>query len=121
MRLRSKNLTGVVQPLPYVDQFLSQQGFTKMDDGSSLTYYATIYDSSTSNSYYLSIPTFITSLSCSPHQPAVKMGFPRLQKKPRYGGDQEQMIPLAVIQAAEHKLAEIADYLTRVNRDQVRS
>jgi len=114
MQIKSKALTGVVQPLSYVDKMLRQQGFYRAGGGDSPTYDVVIYDSATSTSYFLRIPTNYTQSPIGKGELAVRLGQPYLEAKFYMNGapDESFYIPAAVRQAAEHKLAEIADYLS---------
>ncbi len=112
MQLKSKTLTGVVQPLSFVDKMLRQQGFRRVKDHSPV-YDVVIYDSATSTSYFLRIPTSIAQGFSGKGELTVKIGRPYLETKFYINGEDEDfVIPLSVKRAAEHKLAEIADYLT---------
>ncbi|USG67325.1 hypothetical protein NDK47_08645 [Brevibacillus ruminantium] len=114
MRLKSKNLTGVVQPLSYVDKMLRQQGFSPTG-GDDPTYHVEIYDSATSSSYFLRIPANFTSRPTDTGEMTVKLGHPYLEAKLYLNTtiDDLLIIPKEIREAAEHKLAEIGDYLSR--------
>ncbi len=122
MKLKSKTLTGVVQPLAYVDEILRQQGFRRAGGdlppraGVDLppTYDVLIYDSATSISYFLRIPTSFPHKYTDSSEPTVKLGQPYLEAKTSVtaGEDEYILIPQAIRQAAEHKVAEVADYLS---------
>jgi hypothetical protein len=114
MRLKSKNLTGVVQPLSYVDKMLRQQGFHRSGGDSPPTYDVVIYDSATSTSYFLRIPTNYTSTTTGKGELTVKLGHPYLEAKfyMHATAEDQFVIPKEIREAAEHKLAEIADYLS---------
>lgn len=62
MRLKNKTLTGVVQPLSYVDKMLRQQGFHRSGGDSMPTYDVVMYDSASSSAY------FCASLRTTPAQ-----------------------------------------------------
>jgi len=113
MQLKSKSLSGVVQPLSYVDSMLRQQGFTRSAGKSSPAYDVVIFDSSTSTSYFLRIPTRYQIPFSSNGELKVRFGQPYLEAKEKLKALSRQVtfIPTPVRQAAEHKLAEIADYL----------
>lgn len=115
MQLRSKTLTGVVQPLSFVDNMLRQQGFHRAGGESTPTYDVMIYDSATSRSYFLRIPANYSQNSSGKGEITVKFGHPYLEAKFFLNNVSEEQffIPLAIRQAAEHKLAEIADYLSK--------
>ncbi|WP_232698281.1 hypothetical protein [Brevibacillus daliensis] len=114
MQLESKALIGMVQPLSNVDQTLVQQGFRRIGNNNSPVYDATIYDSSTSMTYYLRIPTHFAPFQGEQSEPSVKIGSPYLKcKKAMRNSRDGLVIPRAIKAAAEHKLAEIADYLSR--------
>ncbi|MGC5326639.1 hypothetical protein [Brevibacillus sp. SYSU BS000544] len=113
MQLRVKSLSGVIQPLSYVDKTLRQQGFRRMGSDDTPVYDVVIYDSATSTSYFLRIPTSISHHNFSGKgELTVKIGRPYLESKFVLEGNSEEfIIPQAIRHAAEHKLAEIADYL----------
>jgi hypothetical protein len=115
MQLKNKSLTGVVQPLSYVDKMLRQQGFHRAGGERTPTYDVVIYDSATSTSYFLRIPTNYTNTSTGRGELTVKLGHPYLEAKfCMHNTPEEQfVIPKAIREAAEHKLAEIADYLSK--------
>jgi hypothetical protein len=114
MRLKNKNLTGVVQPLSYVDKMLRQQGFHRSGGDGMPTYDVVIYDSATSSTYFLRIPTNFTNTTTGKGELTVKLGHPYLEAKFYMNSASEELffIPKAVREAAEHKLAEVADYLS---------
>ncbi|QDS33223.1 hypothetical protein [Brevibacillus brevis] len=114
MRLKNKTLTGVVQPLSYVDKMLRQQGFHRSGGDSMPTYDVVMYDSASSSTYFLRIPTNYTSTTTGKGELNVKLGHPYLEAKFYMNTASEEVffIPKAVREAAEHKLAEIADYLS---------
>ncbi|QQE75676.1 hypothetical protein KDJ56_06965 [Brevibacillus composti] len=114
MRLKSKNLTGVVQPLAYVDKMLRQQGFSP-SGGDTPSYHLVIYDSATSSSYFLRIPATITGKPTDTGELTVRLGRPYLEAKMylHTPGEEFLAIPKEIREAAEHKLAEIGDYLSR--------
>ncbi|MFS0557275.1 hypothetical protein [Brevibacillus fortis] len=114
MRLKNKTLTGVVQPLSYVDKMLRQQGFHRSGGDSMPTYDVVMYDSASSSAYFLRIPTNYTSTTTGKGELNVKLGHPYLEAKFYMNTSSEEIffIPKAVREAAEHKLAEIADYLS---------
>jgi hypothetical protein len=114
MQLKSKTLTGLVQPLSYVDKMLRQQGFHRTGGESTPTYDVVIYDSATGTSYFLRIPANYIDSSSGKGELTVKLGHPYLEAKFFMHNTSEEnfVIPLAIKQAAEHKLAEIADYLS---------
>lgn len=115
MQLKSKTLTGLVQPLSYVDKMLRQQGFHRAGGDITPTYDVMIYDSATGTSYFLRIPANYTGNSWGKGELTVKLGHPYLEAKFDMQNTNEEnfTIPLAIRQAAEHKLAEIADYLSK--------
>jgi hypothetical protein len=113
MHLRNKTLTGVVQPLSFVDKMLRQQGFRRVGEDNTPLYDVVIYDSASSTSYFLRIPISITQGCSGKGELSVKIGQPYLEAKILlHGNDEHVIIPPAVRNAAEHKLAEIADYLS---------
>lgn len=114
MRLKNKTLTGVVQPLSYVDKMLRQQGFHRSGGDSMPTYDVVIYDSASSSTYFLRIPTNFTNTTTGKGELTVKLGHPYLEAKFYMNAASEELfyIPKAIREAAEHKLAEIADYLS---------
>ncbi|MGO0062173.1 hypothetical protein ACTID9_19425 [Brevibacillus fluminis] len=105
MILKSKTLRSVAQPLSSIDKLLRQQGFRPAAGEHPPMYDVVIYDSATNCSYFLRIPTNI--LHDHPHsgEVIVKFGTPSLESKAL------STIPDEIRQAAEHKLAEVADYL----------
>jgi|GEM_PF-550551 len=112
MQLKSKTLTGVVQPLSVVDRMLRAQGFRRVGAEQTPVYDVVIYDSATNSSYFLRIPTSITQGFSGKGEITVKIGHPYLEAKILLQGSEEHFtIPPAIKRAAEHKLAEIADYL----------
>lgn len=115
MQLRNKSLTGVVQPLSYVDKMLRQQGFHRAGGENTPTYDVVIYDSATSTSYFLRIPTNYTHNNSGKGELTVKLGHPYLEAKfyMHNAFDEHYVIPKSIREAAEHKLAEIADYLSK--------
>ncbi|MGE7273283.1 hypothetical protein ACQKK5_17700 [Brevibacillus panacihumi] len=114
MRLKNKTLTGVVQPLSYVDKMLRQQGFQRSGGDSMPTYDVVIYDSASSSTYFLRIPTNFSSQDTGKGEQTVKLGHPYLEAEFMMSTETEEFffIPKSVREAAEHKLAEIADYLS---------
>lgn len=114
MRLKNKTLTGVVQPLSYVDKMLRQQGFQRSGGDSMPTYDVVIYDSASSSTYFLRIPTNFSSQDTGKGEQTVKLGHPYLEAESMMSIETEEFffIPKSVREAAEHKLAEIADYLS---------
>ncbi|MBO8164942.1 MAG: hypothetical protein H0Z34_14700 [Brevibacillus sp.] len=112
MQLRSKSLTGAIQPLSFVDAMLRQQGFRRVGEEHAPLYDAIIYDSATSISYYLRIPTSVIPSRTGQDEQTLKIGQPYIESKPpAQGGEKDGIIPGAILRAAEYKLAEIADYL----------
>lgn len=113
MQLRVKTLTGVIQPLSFVDKTLRQQGFRRMGHEDTPLYDVVIYDSATSTSYFLRIPTSLSTHNFSGKgELTVKIGKPYLESQFMLEDSSgEFIIPQAIRHAAEHKLAEIADYL----------
>ncbi|HEY2421497.1 MAG TPA: hypothetical protein VGI04_08780 [Neobacillus sp.] len=85
--------------LSRVHSILISQGFTKIGFGQSVTYRATLRDSSTESVYWLEIP--VDEYHKGPNE--ARLGKPLL-----YG---EERIPNPVREAAESKVLEIADYL----------
>ncbi|WP_400164832.1 hypothetical protein ACAF76_006115 [Brevibacillus sp. TJ4] len=114
MRLKNKTLTGLVQSLSYVDKMLRQQGFQRSGGVGMPTYDVVIYDSASSSSYFLRIPTSLSNESTGKGELTVKLGHPYLEAKFCLGTPSDELffIPKAVREAAEHKLAEVADYLS---------
>lgn len=105
MILKSKALRSVAQPLASIDKLLRQQGFRPAAGEEPPTYDVILHDSATNCSYSLRIPTNF-SHECPKKGKIVKLGSPSLETKA------SSSIPEEIRQAAEHKLAEIADYLT---------
>jgi hypothetical protein len=113
MRLKNKTLTGVVQPLSYVDKMLRLQGFQRSGGDATPTYDVVMYDSASSRKYFLRIPTNFSQTTTGKGELTVKLGHPYLEAKFYLNASEEVFfIPKAVREAAEHKLAEIADYLS---------
>ncbi|MDR7316588.1 hypothetical protein [Brevibacillus nitrificans] len=114
MRLKNKTLTGVVQPLSYVDKMLRLQGFSRSVGDATPTYDVVMYDSASSSTYFLRIPTNFANTTTGKGELTVKLGHPYLEAKFYMNSASEEVffIPKAVREAAEHKLAEIADYLS---------
>lgn len=81
MRLKNKTLTGVVQPLSYVDKMLRQQGFHRSGGDGMPTYDVVMYDSASSSTYFLRIPTNFTTSSTGKGEMTVKLGHPYLEAK----------------------------------------
>ncbi|ATO48436.1 hypothetical protein P4V86_08550 [Brevibacillus laterosporus] len=114
MQLECNTLVGMVQPLWYVEKTLLEQGFRRNKNQDSPTYNAMIYDSSTGMTYYLRIPTRHTGLKEIKDEEMIKIGSPYLKIKMASRTSREGLlIPRAIKAAAEHKLAEIADYLSK--------
>ena len=113
MRFKIKSLTGVMQPLSHVDKILRQQGFQR-SGGTKPTYGIVIYDSASSSTYFLRIPTRVSSGGTGKGELAVKFGLPYLEAKFCMSTPSEKtfFIPKAVREAAVHKLAEVGDYLS---------
>lgn len=105
MQLQHLSFAGVVQQSSSVDSFLQQQGFRKHHRQNTLFYDTLIQDSSTRASYALRIPFTL-------HDPYIRFGTPYLVKKMFLEKLHPRLhIPWSVWRSAEHKLAEIADYL----------
>lgn len=97
------------RPLEKVDSILKSQGFTKIGFGHSIKYRAAMRDSSTESTYWLEIP-----VSQHPLEPDhAKLGRPSLH-------GEKGSIPKSIIQAAESKLHEIADYMkTKIGKRKI--
>lgn len=91
------------------------KGFTAPAATAPPTYDVVIYDSATSTSYFLRIPTNYTSTTTGKGELTVKLGHPYLEAKfyMHATAEDQFVIPKEIREAAEHKLAEIADYLSR--------
>lgn len=78
------------------------------------TYDVVMYDSASSSTYFLRIPTNFTNTTSGKGELTVKLGHPYLEAKFYMNTASEELffIPKSVREAAEHKLAEIADYLS---------
>ncbi|AUM66443.1 hypothetical protein C0R09_19015 [Brevibacillus laterosporus] len=114
MQLECNTLVGMIQPLWYVEKTLLEQGFHRSKSQDSPTYNAMIYDSSTGMTYNLQIPTRHTVSKECENEETIKIGSPYLKLKTALRTSQEDLlIPRAIKAAAEHKLAEIADYLSK--------
>lgn len=105
MILKSKTLRSVAQPLSSIDKLLRQQGFRPTVGEHPPMYDVVIYDSATNCSYFLRLPTNISHDCPVSGESIIKFGSPSLEAKAL------SSIPDEIRQAAEHKLAEIADYL----------
>lgn len=118
MQLECNALVGMVQPLWYVDKTLLDQGFRRNNNQDSPTYNAMIYDSSTGITYHLRIPTRHTVINEFDDEKTIKIGSPYLKLKMASRTSRESLlIPRAIKAAAEHKLAEIADYLGKPHQE----
>ncbi|MBO8170496.1 MAG: hypothetical protein H0Z33_01215 [Bacillaceae bacterium] len=108
MQLSRKNLAGAITSFGLVDRFLTRQGFRRKTRRGELMYGMRMEDSSTQSVYLLIIPVKMERMvnGGSTTTDHVRIGCPYLDQ--RKNGS---VIPLSVRQAAEHKLAEIADYL----------
>ncbi|MFF2446503.1 hypothetical protein ACFVSW_05300 [Neobacillus sp. NPDC058068] len=100
--MQTKSLVFEKKPLAKVHSILTSQGFTMTGIDESVKYRAPLRDSSTESIYWLEIP--IDQNASGPND--AKLGVPSL-----YG---ENRIPLPVMDAAESKLYEIADYLRNI-------
>ncbi|GAA4703609.1 hypothetical protein [Brevibacillus fulvus] len=113
MQLRNKALSGVVQPLTYVDRMMRQQGFQLTWADGIPSYGMRIYDSATNTSYFLRMCIHYTRHVNRNGEQIVKLGAPSLEANVSANKRQieRSAIPLPIRQAVEHKLAEVADYL----------
>lgn len=112
MHLTRKSLSGCVNSLSLVDRLLTQQGFKRRDRMGLPSYDMRIEDVATSCVYCLIIPLKWEGEKTSSirhesqYERTVRIGNPYFEQK-----KDESQIPASVKQAAEHKIAEIADYL----------
>lgn len=121
MRLTRKSLSGAMQPLSLVDRILTQQGFRRKQRLGEPLYDMKMQDSATKTIYFLRIPVKLEKGS-TPNEPQVRIGCPYIDQKKEMKRNSRPApvtdeIPVSIMQAAEHKLAEIADYL----KTQIRS
>lgn len=110
MEFEKSLLNGMVKPFSAVDQMLQSQGFSRR--GSiRFTYNMQIEDAASHTLYYLRIPARHT-VNHNSDESLLKLDRPYIGKE--RGPDRYRpgrRIPLAVIEAAQHKIAEVASYL----------
>lgn len=110
MELEKSLLNGMVKPFAVIDHILQSQGFSRRGD-QTVTYHIHIEDTASHTVYFLRIPAH--------HKGGKGTDGALLQLDRPYVGklrgpsrfQSTQHIPKAVIEAAQHKLAEIASYL----------
>lgn len=111
-----KNLiNGMVKPFSEVDQMFQSQGFSRRGS-ETVTYHIRILDAASNTMYYLRIPARRTE-NKNNGTTLLRLEQPYIGKL--QGPDRFQpvwQIPQAVVEAAQHKLAEIASYLHSVKR-----
>lgn len=126
MQFMKSPLSGTTKPLSLVDRMFVQQGFTRKQSLGEPVYNMKMEDTATSSVYFLRIPVKTDQAAAGKQgEPLVRIGHPYLNQKQgtrnvsrsRNGGHD---IPLSITRAAEHKLAEIADYLKVIDRQAVR-
>lgn len=106
-------LNGMVKPFSEVDQMFQSQGFSRRGNR-TVTYNIRIADAASNTAYYLRIPTRRTE-NKDDDTALLRLEQPyigKLQGPDRF--QPAQQIPQAVIEAAQHKVAEIASYLQSV-------
>lgn len=110
MEFEKTLLNGMVKPFSVVDRMLQSQGFSRRGNH-AVTYNIQIADSASNTVYYLRIPARHTGSKGS-KDALLKLDRPYIGKK--QGPDRFKPIrhiPQAVVEAAQHKVAEIASYL----------
>lgn len=110
MEFQKSLLSGMVKPFSIVDKMLQSQGFSRRGS-QSLTYDIRIEDTASRTVYYLRIPARQTD-GKENDDALLKLDQPYIGKKHgphRYNPKRE--IPASVVEAAQHKIAEIASYL----------
>lgn len=114
MELQKSLLIGMVKPLSVVDKMLRSQGFSRRGRD-AITYDIQIEDVASHTVYYLRIPARRTS-DIESKDTFIKLDRPYLGKRRgphRYHSSWE--IPSSVVEAAQHKMAEVASYLKTTN------
>lgn len=110
MEFEKSLLIGMVKPFSIVDQMFQSQGFSRRGRQSP-TYDIRIEDTASHTVYYLRIPA--RQMGNKENTDALlKLDRPYIRKRQgpnRYNPTQE--IPDSVVEAAQHKMAEIASYL----------
>ncbi|QKG84826.1 hypothetical protein GXN76_10325 [Kroppenstedtia pulmonis] len=112
MSLKVRPIKGLIRKRDQIDSTLKLQGFRSRSNPP--VYDIRIQDSASGHCYRLRIPT--QSHQLSPHESSasfLRLGEPTLNRNssyPRYF-TMEQKIPESILEAANHKLAEIASYL----------
>ncbi len=112
MQLTLKSLSGCVNSLSLVDRLFTQQGFKRRDRMGLPSYDMRIEDAATNCVYFLIIP-----LKWEGEKPSSIPNESQYERTVRIGNpyfDQKKdgmQVPVSIKRAAEHKLAEIADYL----------
>lgn len=115
MEFEKSLLNGMVKPFSVVDQMLQSQGFSRRGND-AVTYNIRIQDTASNTVYYLRIPARHTG-SKESKDALLKLDQPYIGKQ--QGPDRFKPlrhIPQAVIEAAQHKVAEIASYLDTAPR-----
>lgn len=114
MELQKSLLSGMVKPFSVVDEMLTSQGFSRRGRH-AITYDIRIEDTTSQTSYYLRIPARRTN-DKQTKDAFIKLDRPYLGKRQgpyRYHSTRE--IPKSVVEAAQHKMAEVASYLETTN------
>lgn len=118
MQVKTCSLAGMVKPFPLIDRVLKSQGFSRRGT-QEMTYHLEMADTASNTIYYLRIPTRYKK---GDHHRADPKGL--LQLDHPYIGKQrgpdrfqtKKTIPPAVIDAAQHKMAEVASYLSTIQK-----
>ncbi|WP_054949186.1 hypothetical protein [Numidum massiliense] len=113
MHFEESLLTGMVKPFPVVDRMLCAQGFTRRGN-IDFTYDMRIEDAASRTMYYLRIPTHYARQRANDRS-LLQLDQPYIGKYPGPNRFQRaQAIPNEIVEAAQHKVAEIASYLSTV-------
>ncbi|OYD07792.1 hypothetical protein [Paludifilum halophilum] len=110
MNLKIKPIAGLIRTRDHIDRTLRSQGFACRASHPPV-YDIRIQDSASGVAYRLRIPIQAHSLTNSGKKGSmVRLGTPRISRN--NGGSQlNQEVPSAIMEAANHKIAEIASYL----------
>lgn len=111
MEFKKSLLIGMVKPFPVVDDILRSQGFSRRGS-QTVIYDIRIADSACHTVYYLRIPARETK-DRGKDGTFLKLDRPYIGK--RQGSpsrfQQKREIPPSIVEAAQHKVEEIASYL----------
>lgn len=109
MRLREKSIAGLVRSQDHIDRILQSQGFIYR----SGMYDIRMMDDLSGNVYHLRIPAFPLHSGDIAGLPFFRLGKPSIHCNKGLSRFQSQTadIPATVIDAANHKLAEVVSYL----------